>query len=97
MRAEDSDADTDEPRRLVQSSLPATALDDFDRSFAHRIAGFPAAGRVAIKDRVNAIALAAVEDFRRDSDHFAEGGRNPEAQERIQTASSAAFRPEMRK
>jgi hypothetical protein len=36
------------------------------RSLAHRIAGFPAAGQVAVKDRVNAIALAPVGDFRRD-------------------------------
>ena len=51
----------------------------------------PAAGRVAVKDRVNATALAAVEDFRRDSDLFAEGVRNPEAQERIQTAFKRGF------
>jgi hypothetical protein len=63
----------------------------FVKSLAHRIAGFPAAGRVAVKDRVNAIALAAVEDFRRDSDLFAEGVRNPEAQERIQTAFKRGF------
>ena len=56
----------------------------------------PAAGRVAVKDRVNAIALAAVEDFRRDSDLFAEGVRNPEAQERIQTAFKRGFQTRRR-
>jgi hypothetical protein len=30
-----------------------------------------------VKDRVNAIALAPAEDFRRDSDLFGEGVRNP--------------------
>jgi hypothetical protein len=39
-----------------------------------------------VKDRANAIALAPAEDFRRDSDLFAEGVRSPEAQERIGAA-----------
>jgi hypothetical protein len=39
-------------------------------SLAHRIGGFPAAGRIAIKQRVNSIALAPVEEFHRDSDLF---------------------------
>jgi len=50
------------------------------------IAQFPAAGLVALKGRVNAIALAPVEDFRRDSDLFGEASRNAEAQSRFQTA-----------
>ena len=66
--------------------MPAAALGDFVRSLAYRIAGFPAAGHAVVKDRVNAIALAPVEDFRRDSDLFGEGMRNPEAQSRIQAA-----------
>jgi hypothetical protein len=33
-----------------------------------------------VKDRVNAIALAPAEDFRRDSDLFAQAVREPEAQ-----------------
>jgi hypothetical protein len=36
--------------------------------------------------QVNAIALAPAEDFRRDSDLFGEGVRNPEAQNRIKAA-----------
>jgi len=38
---------------------------------------FPAVGHISVKDRINAIALAAVEYFRRDSDLFAESVRNP--------------------
>jgi hypothetical protein len=38
--------------------LPAETRGDFVRLFARRIARFPAAGRIAVKDRVNAIALA---------------------------------------
>jgi hypothetical protein len=40
----------------------------------------------AVKDRVDAIALAPAEDFRRDSDLFGEGMRSPEAQRQIGAA-----------
>jgi hypothetical protein len=33
-------------------ALPANALGDFVKSLAHRIAKFPAAGFIAVKDRV---------------------------------------------
>jgi len=52
---------------------------------------FPAAGRAALKDRVNAIALAPADDFRRDSDLFLECARNPETQRRIQIAMTRGF------
>ena len=71
--------------------LPANALNDFAQSLAHRIATFPAAGLVAVKDRVNAIALAPVEDVRRDSDLFGEGAQKPEAQSRFQAAFTRGF------
>jgi hypothetical protein len=70
---------------------PPTPLGDFVSSLAHRIARFPAAGRAAVKDRVNAIALAPAEDFRRDSDLFGEGVRDPEAQGRIRAAMKRGF------
>jgi hypothetical protein len=44
-----------------------------------------------VKDRVNAIALAPAEDFRRDSDLFGDGAREPEAQARIQDAMKRGF------
>ena len=44
-----------------------------------------------MKERVNAIALAPIEDFRRDSDLFGEGVRKPEAQKRIQAAIKRGF------
>jgi len=50
-----------------------------------------AAGQVAVKDRVNAIALAPAEDFHRESDLFGEGVRIPEAQTRIQAATRHGF------
>ena len=97
LSAEDYDADLAERYGWINRALPADALGDFVSSLAHRIAGFPAAGLVVVKDRVNAIALAPVEDFRRDSDLFGEGARNPEFQSRSQAALNAAFRPETRK
>jgi enoyl-CoA hydratase/carnithine racemase len=86
LSAEDYDADLAERYGWINRALPADGLGDFVKSLAHRIAGFPAAGQAAVKDRVNAIALAPVEDFRRDSDLFAEGVRSPEAQRQIGAA-----------
>ena len=91
LSAEDYDAGLAEQYGWINRALPAKALGDFVRSLAHRIAGFPAAGHVAVKDRVNAIALAPAEDFRRDSDLFAEGSRNPAAQSRFQAALRRGF------
>ena len=91
LSAEDYDADLAERYGWINRALPATALGDFVTSLAHRIAGFPAAGHVAAKDRVNAIALAPAKDFRRDSDLFGEAVRNLEAQNRIQAAMKRGF------
>jgi enoyl-CoA hydratase/carnithine racemase len=86
LSADDYDAELAERYGWINRALPADELGDFVRSLAHRIAGFPAAGHRAVKDRVNAIALAPAEDFRRDSDLFGEGVRDPEAQSRIGAA-----------
>ena len=91
LSAEDYDAELAERYGWINRALPANALGDFVRTLAHRIASFPAAGHVAVKDRVNAIALAPAEDFRRDSDLFGEGVRNPEAQGRIKAALKRGF------
>jgi enoyl-CoA hydratase/carnithine racemase len=77
--------------RWINRALPGDALGEFVSSLAHRIAGFPTAGHVTVKDGVNAIALAPAEDFRRDSDLFASGVRDSEAQERIQAAMKRGF------
>ena len=71
--------------------MPADALVNFVKSLAHRIAGFPAAGVVRNKDRVNAIAFAPVKDFRHDSNLFGESARTPETQRRIQAAMKSGF------
>jgi enoyl-CoA hydratase/carnithine racemase len=86
LSAEDYDADLAERYGWINRALPADALGDFVRSLAHRIASFPGAGQATVKDRVNAIALAPVEDFRRDSDLFGEGVRRPDVQRQIGAA-----------
>jgi enoyl-CoA hydratase/carnithine racemase len=91
LSAQDYDAELAERYGWINRALPAAALGDFVRSLAHRIAGFPAAGRAVVKERVNAIALAPVEDYRRDSDLFAEGFRQPEAQARTRDAMERGF------
>src|SRR5262249_20324531 len=91
LSAEDYDADLAERYGWINRALPASELGDFVRSLAHRVATFPAAGLVAVKDRVNAIALAPAEDFRRDSNLFGEGAGKPEAQSRFQAAFERGF------
>jgi len=91
LSAGDYDADLAERYGWINRALPADELGAFVSSLAHRIAGFPAAGHAAVKDRVNAIALAPADDFRRDSDLFGEGVREPEAQGRIGAALRRGF------
>jgi enoyl-CoA hydratase/carnithine racemase len=98
LSAEDYDAELAERYGWINRALPADSLSKFIRTLAHRIAGFPAAGQVAVKERVNAIALAPAEDFRRDSDLFAQGVREPEAQHAIAASLKRGFQtrdPEM--
>jgi len=89
--AQDYSAELAERYGWINRALPTAILGDFVRSLAHRIAGFPATGHTAVKNRVNAIALAPVEDFRRDSDTFGEAIRGSQAQGRIRDAMSHGF------
>jgi enoyl-CoA hydratase/carnithine racemase len=91
LSADDYDADLAERYGWINRALPADELGGFVSSLAHRVAGFPAAGQVVVKERVNEIALAPVEDFRRDSELFLEGVRTPEFQGLIQTAMKRGF------
>ncbi len=91
LSAEDYAADLAERYGWINRALPAEALGDFDSSLAHRIAGFPDSGHAVVKERVNAIALAPAEDFRRDSDLFGEGVLDPDFQSRIKDAMRRGF------
>jgi enoyl-CoA hydratase/carnithine racemase len=86
LSARDYDAELAEQYGWINRALPADALGAFVRTLAQQIALFPAAGLLAIKERVNAITLAPTEDFRRDSDLFAEAARSVETQRRIEAA-----------
>ena len=86
LSAQDYDAELAERYGWINRALPADELREFVRALAHRVAGFPATGHTTVKERVNAIALAPAEDFRRDSDLFGQVVRTPEAQRRIQGA-----------
>jgi len=86
MSADDYDAELAERYGWINRALPASALGEFVRSLAHRIAGFPPGGHAVSKERVNAITLAPAEDFRRDAALFRECVGNPEAQSQVQAA-----------
>jgi enoyl-CoA hydratase/carnithine racemase len=92
LSADDYDADLAERYGWINRAMPSTALREFVPSLAHRIAKFPAAGRAVLKARVSAIALAPIDDFRRDSDLFLECSRDPETQRRTALAMSRGFK-----
>jgi enoyl-CoA hydratase/carnithine racemase len=91
LSAQDYDADLAERYGWINRALPADEIDDFVRSLALRIAGFPAMGHAVVKERVNAIALPTVADIRRDSDLFLEGTRSPEFQGLTRIAFEKGF------
>jgi enoyl-CoA hydratase/carnithine racemase len=80
LSADDYDAELAERYGWINRALPAGALAGFVQALARRIAAFPTAGQIAVKERVNAVSLAPVEDFRHDSDLFGEHVRGSEAQ-----------------
>jgi enoyl-CoA hydratase/carnithine racemase len=86
LTADDYDANLAERYGWINRALPADALDEFVRAVAHRIAAFPGVGHITVKQRVNAISLAPLDDFRRDSDLFRDSVGRPETQRLIQTA-----------
>lgn len=88
LSADDYDAELAERYGWINRAVPDEDIAEFVRALAHRIAGFPGAGHVTVKNRVNAVGLAPVAEFRRDSDLFGEGVKDPEVQHRIQAAMS---------
>ena len=91
LSSEDYDAELAERYGWINRVLPADALGQFVSALAHRVAGFPAAAQRMLKERVNAIALAPADDFRRDSDLFLEAAGKPEAQERFSAGMARGF------
>jgi enoyl-CoA hydratase/carnithine racemase len=91
LSADDYNAELAESYGWINRALPAAELGDFVAALAHRIAGFGAIAQIAVKERVNAITLAPADDFRRDSDLFAEAAQTPEVQRRIKAAVERGF------
>ncbi len=91
LSADDYNAELAERYGWINRAMPAAKLREFVRTLAHRIAGFPAAARAALKDRVNEISLAHKDDFRRDSELFLQCARDPESQRRTQLAMARGF------
>lgn len=91
MSGEDYEAELAERYGWINRALPASELEGFVRTLAHRLAGFPAAGLASIKARVNDITLAPADDYRRDSAIFLENVRAPVAQRRMAAAFAQGF------
>jgi len=91
LSAQDYDAELAAAYGWINRAIPAEELNDFVRSLALRIAGFPASGLAVVKERVNAIALPTVDDIRRDSDLFLEGTRTNRFQELTKAAMKRGF------
>jgi enoyl-CoA hydratase/carnithine racemase len=91
LSSEDYDAELAERYGWINRALDADELGDFVGSLARRIGGFPRAALATVKDRVGAITLAPADDFRRDSDLFAERAAEPAAQSRTAAAMKLGF------
>ena len=91
LSAEDYNAELAERYGWINRALPNNTLSDFVSSLAQRIAKFPAAGHSIVKERVNAISLAQIDDIRRDSELFLEGVKSREFQERTLAAMRQGF------
>ncbi|RKT14067.1 enoyl-CoA hydratase/carnithine racemase [Paraburkholderia sp. RAU2J] len=89
--AMDYDADTAERYGWINRALPGKSLAEFVASLSRRIARFPATGHAIVKERVNAIALASADDFRRDSDLFGNNVRSASVQRRMEAAMARGF------
>jgi enoyl-CoA hydratase/carnithine racemase len=91
LSADDYDADLAERYGWINRALAADEITEFVDALATRIASFPAAGQSDVKARVDAISLAPIDDFRRDSDLFGAGVRAPETQHLIKAAMDRGF------
>ena len=83
LSADDYDASLAERYGWINRAMPEAELAPFVATLAKRIARFPAAGLIAIKERVNAITLADAAEYRTDSDLFGKGAATTEVQGRM--------------
>lgn len=87
--ADDHSAELAERYGWINRALPQAELGPFVTALAERVATLPQEGARLIRQRVNEIALADADAFRRDSELFGAGVARPETQ-RIMKAAMAA-------
>jgi enoyl-CoA hydratase/carnithine racemase len=86
LTADDYDAELAERYGWINRALGAEEIEEFVTALARRVAVFPAAGQATVKNRVNAISLAPIEDFRDDSELFGVHVGSAESQRLTRTA-----------
>lgn len=96
LSADDYDAALAERYNWINRALPAAQLGPFVSQLAHRIAKFPGGGQNAIKERVNAIALAPVEDFGAIRCCLVRGFNSPSLARESRLPCSKGFKPATR-
>jgi len=89
--SQDYNADLAERYGWINRAIPDQELEPFVTALAQRIAKFPHQGLLDIKERINAIALAPVEDYRHDSELFGKATQNPETKERYKAILGRGF------
>jgi enoyl-CoA hydratase/carnithine racemase len=91
LSSEDYDAELAERYGWINRALDANELGDFVDALAERIAGFPPAALATVRERVAMSTLTPADEFRRDSDLFAERAGEPASQSRTEAATERGF------
>ena len=89
--SQDYSADQAERYGWINRAIDDSKLDAFVDDLAHRIAKFPYKGLMDIKDRINAISLAPVDDYRKDAEMFFQATQTSETKDRFKTISGKGF------
>lgn len=89
--AEDHSAKLAERYGWINRALPQSELSPFVTALAERIAALPLEGVKGIRQRVNEIALADAEAFRKDSELFGVGVTRAETRKIMNAAMSAGL------
>lgn len=89
--AEDHSAELAERYGWINRALPQVELGPFVTALAERVATLPQEGARLIRQRVNEIALADADAFRKDSELFGSGVARPETQHIMKAAMAAGL------
>jgi len=89
--SQDYNADLAELYGWINRAIPDEELDSFVSELAHRIARYPQQGLQDIKERINAISLAPVSDYRTDADLFFQATQSSETKDRFKIIAEKGF------